>query len=134
MTDVCFRAFAAGEADAARHVIDFYGGAGTFDAFPEKVRRYVMATTGINVMDWSTGYGFDAPLDVYRRLDKTVLLVRGLRGHPAMVRISSILAETLPRATLLSIEDGRHFLPATHAARLATLISEHVRAVESAGG
>jgi hypothetical protein len=45
MTEVYFAEFEAGKPDAARHCIDFYGGAGSFDAFPTKVRDYVMATT-----------------------------------------------------------------------------------------
>jgi len=36
MTKVYFAEFEAGKPDAARHVIDFYAGGGTFDALPQK--------------------------------------------------------------------------------------------------
>src|SRR5262245_48216527 len=45
MTEVYFAEFAAGKPDAARHVIDYLGGAGSYEAFPPKVRDYVIATT-----------------------------------------------------------------------------------------
>jgi pimeloyl-ACP methyl ester carboxylesterase len=51
MTRPYFAAFEQGDADAARHVIDFYGGLGTFDAMPPKVRSYVVATTAVNMRD-----------------------------------------------------------------------------------
>jgi hypothetical protein len=35
--------------------IDFYGGSGAFDAMPPKVRSYVVATTAVNLRDWSSG-------------------------------------------------------------------------------
>ncbi|MFO1312093.1 MAG: alpha/beta fold hydrolase [Burkholderiales bacterium] len=51
MTGRYFAEFARGDAEAARHVIDFYGGPGAFDAMPPKVRSYVVATTAANVRD-----------------------------------------------------------------------------------
>ena len=45
MTRDYFAEFEAGRPDAARHVIDFYGGEGTFAAFPAKVRDYLLSPT-----------------------------------------------------------------------------------------
>jgi pimeloyl-ACP methyl ester carboxylesterase len=128
MTDVYFRAFAAGDSEAARCVIDFYGGAGSFDAFPQKVRDYVIATTATNVLDWQTGYAFNAPLAEYTSITAPTLLIRGLIGHPAMLRIAEILQANMRHVSLESIPDGRHFLPATHASQMAEHIRRHVDA------
>lgn len=128
MSDAYLADHAAGTADAARRVVDFYGGPGTFDAFPDRVRRYVVERTQANVYDWATAYGFTAPRADYARVAAPTLLVRGALTHPAMHRGQEILAETLPAARLVDIPDGSHFLPATHPRQLAQMISAHVSA------
>jgi len=128
MTREYFAEFEAGRADAARHVIDFYGGDGTFAAFPAKVRDYVMKTTPTNIRDWSSGTPFEPPLSAYRQIAATTLVVRGGNGHPAMMRLAEILAETIPDTRLETVAGGSHFLPATHPAELARLLDAHVEA------
>ena len=128
MSDAYFRDFEAGEREAARRVIDFYGGEGTFAAFPQKVRDYVIERTPANILDWRSGYAFDVPLTAYAAMTVPTLVVRGEKGHPAMRRIAEILSDSMPRASLVSIADGSHFLPSTHAPRLAELIASHVTA------
>lgn len=129
MTKVYFAEFGAGRWDAARHVIDFYAGSGTFDEFPQKVRDFVVATTSSNILDWASGTAFRPALADYSAIAVPTLVVRGGNGHPAMLRIAELLAARIPRATLTTIEGGRHFLPATHAAALANLIAAHVAGV-----
>lgn len=126
MSDAYLAAHAAGEVEAARRVVDFYGGPGTFDAFPDRVRRYVVERTPANVHDWATAYGFTTPITDYARIVSPTLLVRGALTHPAMYRGQQILAETLPKARLVDIGGGSHFLPATHPQALVDLISAHV--------
>ena len=127
MTEVYFAEFEEGKRDAARHVIDFYGGAGTFDAFPQKVRDYVMATTPSNIRDWSSGTSFEPSLLDYNKIEVPTLVVRGGNGHPAMMRIAELLSENVRTARLESIQGGSHFLPATHPDDLANLIMGIVR-------
>lgn len=131
MTQVYFAEFEAGRSDAARHVIDFYGGNGTFASFPAKVRDYVVRTTASNIRDWSSGTSFEPPLAAYRALSTPTLVVRGGDGHPAMMSIAEILAETIPSARLETIAGGSHFLPATHPIDLARLVDGHVQASAS---
>ena len=56
------------------------------------------------------------------------LIVRGEAGHPAMLSMATILHGAVQNSTLVSIADGSHFLPSTHAPRLAELIRAHVTA------
>jgi pimeloyl-ACP methyl ester carboxylesterase len=126
MTDVYFQAFEAGHTDAARHVIDFYGGPSTFDAMPEKVRDYVVATTASNIRDWSSGTPFAPPLAAYRAISVPTHVVRGGNTHPAMARIAELLARNIPNAALTTLDGGSHFLPATHPTELAVLIASHL--------
>jgi pimeloyl-ACP methyl ester carboxylesterase len=39
---------------AARTIIDFYGGDGSFDTFSARTRDYIAATTPTNLLDWSS--------------------------------------------------------------------------------
>ncbi len=128
MTREYFAEFEAGRRDVARHVIDFYGGGGTFAALPAKVRDYVLATTPANMRDWSSGTPFEPPLSAYQQIAVPTLVVRGGDGHPAMMRIAEILAEAIPQGRLETIAGGGHFLPATHPAELARLLEVHLEA------
>lgn len=128
MTRDYFTEFVAGRPDAARHVIDFYGGEGTFAAFPAKVRDYVIKTTPANIRDWSSGTPFEPPPSAYHQIAAATLVVRGGDGHPAMMRIAEILAEAIPHGHLETVAGGSHFLPATHPAELARLLDAHVDA------
>jgi pimeloyl-ACP methyl ester carboxylesterase len=126
MTAQYFAAFAANEPEAARYVIDFYGGAGAFDALPAKVRAYVVATTAANVRDWSSGTPFAPTKETLASISVPTVVIRGERSHPAMLRIAERLAESIPDARLVTIEDGSHFLPSTHPDEIAALIDQHV--------
>ncbi len=132
MTGRYFAAFARGEAEAARHVIDFYGGAGTFEAMPAKVRHYVIATTAVNVRDWSSGTPFEPTAERLRAIAMPTTVVRGEQSHPAMLRIAALLHEVIPRAHLVTIEGGSHFLPSTHPAEVAALVRRQVDATRNA--
>lgn len=126
LTEVYYAEFHSGRADAARHVIDFYGGTGAFAALPSRVRDYVMATTPVNIRDWATAMAFAPTLSEYGTIKVPTLVVRGGNSHPAMIRIAELLTEHLPDARLQTISGGGHFLPATHPVELARLISQQV--------
>ncbi len=126
MTDRYFADFARGNAEAARHVIDFYGGAGTFESMPPKVRSYIVATTAVNVRDWTSGTPFEPSEQVLQSIDVPTMVVRGGSGHPAMRRIAELLHVSIPGAQLVTIEDGSHFLPNSHPAEIAALIRQQL--------
>ena len=126
MTRNYFADYEQGKQDAARHVIDFYGGPGTFDAFPQRVRDYVMATTPSNILDWSSGTPFEPALTEYAQMAVPTLILCGEDGHPAMKRIASLLHDNLRNARIETIAGGSHFLPATHPSELARLIELHL--------
>lgn len=126
MTGPYFAGYARGEAEAARHVIDFYGGPGTFDSMPPKVRSYIVATTAVNVRDWSSGTPFEPSKETLRSIDIRTTLVRGGISHPAMRKISELLHDSISAARLVTVEGGSHFLPSSHPAEIAALIRQHV--------
>ncbi len=131
MRDAYFRDFGNGAAEAARRVIDFYEGEGSFEALPQRMRAYVVATTPTNILDWRTA--FDAPLAAYSGITVPTLVLRGGRSHPAVARCAEILASTVERAALATVEGARHFMIATHAGDVARLVSGALTGAEHAG-
>ncbi|MDE2253396.1 MAG: alpha/beta hydrolase [Betaproteobacteria bacterium] len=126
MTGPYFADFARGDAEAARHVIDFYGGLGAFDSMPPKVRSYVIASTPVNVRDWSSGTPFEPTLEILQAIRVPTTVVRGGNTHPAMRRISELLHDAIPESQIVTVEGGSHFLPSTHPSEIATLVRRQV--------
>ena len=67
----------------------------------------------------------------YARIAAPTLVVRGMHGHPGMLRIAEILRARMADAALVSIEDAGNFMLATHAQQLAQLVADHVTRVEA---
>jgi pimeloyl-ACP methyl ester carboxylesterase len=120
-----FRAFEhGGDKQAARHVIDFFGGSGSFDVLPQRVRDYVVQTTATNILDWQCAMA--APQTAYSRISVATLILRGGNAHPALARSAELLRDTVPNASVVTVTGASHFMMATHAQRVAQLIGEHV--------
>jgi pimeloyl-ACP methyl ester carboxylesterase len=126
MTGPYFADFARGDAEAARHVIDFYAGPGSFDSMPPKVRSYIVATTAVNVRDWSSGTPFEPSKETLQAIDVPTTVVRGGSSHPAMRRIAELLHGSIPAARLVTVEGGSHFLPSSHPGEIAALVRRQV--------
>ena len=126
MTDAYFAAVAAGTADAIASMIDFYGGAGTFAAWPPRVRAYAVETTAVNVRDWASAYGFRLTPALLASLELPVLIIRGGSSHVAVRRANELIARYCPGAALASIEGAAHFMITTHAREVAVLLDRHI--------
>lgn len=126
--DGYFRAFEDGDKEAARRVIDFFGGSGSFDALPARMRDYVVATTATNILDWHSE--LNVPLSAYSGIGVPSLVVRGGRGHQCVARTAEILSGAMPKASLVTVPAASHFMIATHAGAVARLIGDHVSKAE----
>ena len=126
MTDEYFGAFHAGDRSAIRSMIDFYGGPGTFDAWPERVRRHAIETTPVNLLDWSTLFGFDLHPALLSGIEMPALVLWGSASHPAVQRANHLLSQCLPRGSAAVIAGAAHFMIATHAEEVATVVARHV--------
>jgi pimeloyl-ACP methyl ester carboxylesterase len=124
MSDAYEAAFAAGEADAPKRIIDFWGGAGAYDSFPEPVQQYCRQTAFTNVLDWHTCFGFDAPPAEYSALDVPTLFVRGGQANPVIVTITEMLASIIPGARSDVVDGAGHFLISSHPQDCAALLGE----------
>ena len=112
-----------------RDRIDFYGGAGTFASWPPRVRAYAVETTAVNILDWSSAYGFPLRPSAIAAIDLPTLVLRGGTSQPAVQRANELLSMHLPNASLVTVAGAAHFMIATHAADVARAIAQHVRGV-----
>ena len=132
MTDAYVADFAGGNRAAIASMIDFYGGAGTYDSWPAKVRGYAEQTTPVNILDWASAYGFPLNPAALAPIDLPTLVLCGERSHPAMQCLNAGLAWSL-RGAFETVESAAHFMISTHAGDIAGRIADHIRQVESRG-
>lgn len=118
-----------GDRDAARLVIDYWGGEGSFDEMPEMVKDYCRKTTYNNILDWQTVLTFKTLRGDYAKLDVPVLLVRGEFANPVMQAITSGLEVCLPNARTAVVKGASHFLISTHAQECSNLLSAFIDTV-----
>lgn len=130
MTEVYFASFRNGNRHAIATMIDFYGGAGTFASWPERVRAYAIETTPANILDWASAYGFALSAASLSALEVPTLVVTGSASHPAMHAVNAHLGECIGGAAFAPIPDAAHFMIATHAGDVAARIADHVNFVE----
>ena len=109
----------AGEVDAPRRIIDFWGSDGSFDALPDIVQEYCRQTAYGNVLDWHSAFGFDTVPQDYAALDVPVLLVRGALANPVIVAITDVLGRAIKNVQLKTVDGAGHFLISSHPADCA---------------
>jgi pimeloyl-ACP methyl ester carboxylesterase len=134
MTERYFAAFAGGDAEAIRVMIDFYGGPGTFAAWPRRVRAYAMETTAVNIRDWASAFSFALSSAVVQSIGIPSLVGWGACSHPAARRANALLGAALPASSCVEIAGAAHFMISTHAREVARRVAEHVLQVEDAKG
>ena len=131
MTEAYFATVQAGNREAIAGMIDFYGGAGTFAAWPPRVRAYAIETTPANILDWASAFGFPLTAEVLAQVQVPTLVIRGGASHPAVQRANGLISEFIREATLATIEGAAHFMIATHVEEVARLVARHVHRAEA---
>lgn len=132
MTERYFAAHAGGDRDAIAIMIDFYGGAGTYASWPERVRAYAVATTAVNLLDWAGAFSLPLRRAALATVMAPTLVAWGGVSHPSVQRANALLANAIPGATHATFAEAAHFMIATHPADAARLIALHVRHAENA--
>jgi|SRR5215472_14401572 len=131
MTETYFAAFDGGNSDAIATMIDFYGGAGTYTAWPPRVRTYAIETTSVNILDWVSAYGFAIPAASLAAVQIPSLVVWGGASHPTVQRANALLSESMGNAACATIDTAAHFMIATHPNEVGRLIARHVHSAEA---
>ncbi len=123
MTDSYIGAFYAGERAAIESMIDFYGGAGTFAAWPQRVRSYAIEMTTVNLLDWIAAYRFQPTQAALASIEVPALVAWGAASHLAVQRANELLGRCMKKAPVVRIAGAAHFMIATHAKEVARVIS-----------
>ena len=125
LTDGYFSAYRQGQKDAIGAMIDFYGGAGSFASWPERVRAHAIATTPVNILDWGGAYAYRPTPERLSRLGLPLLVCVGGLSHPAVRRANALICEAIPGATFTGIDSAAHFMIATYADEVAAIVADH---------
>jgi pimeloyl-ACP methyl ester carboxylesterase len=106
---------AAGQAQTAlRGFIDYWAGAGAWDAMDASLRAQIARSAQKIVLDFEVTFT-DPGMPAIRALECPVHLISGGRSRIPTQRIAAFLAEQIPGATLEIVADANHLLPVTHA-------------------
>jgi pimeloyl-ACP methyl ester carboxylesterase len=131
MTNEYFTSLENGNKEAIATMIDFFGGAGTFAAWPPRLREYAVKTTHVNILDWASAYGFPISPAALAKIDVPTAILCGGESHPAVYRANELLSECIPGASFAAIEEAAHFMIGTYAKKVARLIVQHVNKADS---
>ena len=126
MTDAYFAVWRGGDREAISTMIDFYGGVGTWAAWPERVRAYAVETTPVNMLDWGCAYDHPLSPEMLASIDVPVTVAVGAQSHPAICRANGLVAMSIESATFRTIGGAAHFMISTNHTQVAELIAESV--------
>jgi pimeloyl-ACP methyl ester carboxylesterase len=132
MSSGYFAAFKCEDRSAIAHMVDFYGGPGTFASWPDRVRAYAMDTTAVNIRDWESAFAFPLRAALAEIRLPTFVGWSG-NSHPAIQRANALLVEGISGAAFSPIPGAAHFMISTHPGETARLIASHVTRVASGG-
>jgi pimeloyl-ACP methyl ester carboxylesterase len=126
MTDAYFDDWHGGDRKAIRTMIDFYGGEGTWAAWPDRVQAYAVETTPVNMLDWGCAYDHPLSPEMLADIDVPVVVAVGAQSHRAISRANGLVAMSIEGATFKTIGGAAHFMISTHSAQVAEVIAAHV--------
>ena len=106
---------ARGEAEACADMfLPYWIGQAAWDAMPPDRRAPIVAAMPAVAKFWAACFAETTGPAHYARITAPVLLMRGTRTTRACAEIVDLLADILPNATLVEIEDAGHMSPLTH--------------------
>lgn len=129
MREDYFRAFENGDKEAARRVVDYLDGEGSFEGLGSRIRQYIIEATATHVLDMRSQ--FDPHLSAFANVLLPSLVILGERSAHSLRRSAEILNGALANASLRTVSTGGHFLTTTHAREVAQLVEDHVSKAEN---
>jgi pimeloyl-ACP methyl ester carboxylesterase len=104
--------------------VDYWSGAGAWRALPPQARAGFLAVGRKTFEEVRSLVDDRTPRTAFAGILAPTLLLSGGRSPVAARHVSAILAETMPHATLTTLEDAGHMGPLTHAERVNALVAE----------
>lgn len=107
---------------ACRHVIDFWGGTGSFDMIPNHIQVAMENMTKNNLRHWDLCQLKGNNMDDYKNINIPTQLIYGSKSNPIAKLISTTLNEQLPISDVNIIDDASHFMITTHSEQSADIL------------
>ncbi|MCP3995794.1 MAG: alpha/beta hydrolase [bacterium] len=115
-----------GDVTGALHgFIDFWTGAGAWEAMSDAAREQLVNQAAKIRLDWESSFAADPGRDALRRLAAKTLLVRGDNSPWPMMSLVDGLHEIMPSSAKRVVQGAGHLLPMTHPKQLAGLVCAH---------
>ncbi|HXF87670.1 MAG TPA: alpha/beta hydrolase [Xanthobacteraceae bacterium] len=107
--------FERGEtAAAAKFFVDYWMGAGAFDAMPASRQEPIVTAMVRLHQDWAGTLDMNTTLEEFRAFRPRTLLLRARDTRRPSARIVDLLGQALPNAVKVEIERGGHMSPITN--------------------
>ncbi|MGF1611417.1 MAG: alpha/beta fold hydrolase [Kiloniellales bacterium] len=122
-------AIARGDRVAAmQRFVDYWSGAGAWDRLGDKQREAVLQAAPKIPLDFWATIAEPKLLRDYTAITLPTLLLRGDQSPAPARRITDLLANSLPTATLKIVHGAGHMLPMTHGAVVNPILAQHLLA------
>jgi pimeloyl-ACP methyl ester carboxylesterase len=97
----------------AERFADYWNGAGTWAAMPERRRTAFLAALPPNVHEWDAVMNETTPLEEWRGIRAQTLLVRAAQTRRPIRELSELLLDAIPGWRLVEILGAGHMAPMT---------------------
>ena len=111
---------------AWRGFLDFRNEPGTWDGYEEKTRQNFIRRTPAQLANFNANANNRTTVAEMNLIKHPTLVIRGVDTSLYDMRMSEIVADKLPGAKFLVIEDAGHMSPLTHPARVTQEILDHI--------
>ncbi len=109
--------------EAARCIVDFWSGEGSWDRTPEQIRKPMMQSM-TNAPGWTNAmFNEPASLEEFSALEMPVLYMIGKDSPAASRGAAKLLTKTLPKVCVVEFEGMGHMGPVSHPA----VVNEFIR-------
>ena len=103
-------------------MIDYWDGAGAYDALSEGVQDYISAAMPMNVINIKTEFNFSPPREAYRALAVPTLAIHGDQTAASSMAMSRLVSDAIPGARVSAIAGAGHSLISTHSKDVAAAV------------
>lgn len=120
--------FEEGEGEDAwqRRFVDWWQGPGAWDALQPQARAAFLVPGRKTFLEVNSLMRDRTPASAYAALTMPALIMRSERSPWAARRANELLAQALPKGTLVDFAGVGHLAPVTHAAQVNARIAEHI--------
>ena len=110
--------------------LDFRNEPGTWDGYEEKTRQNFLRRTPAQLANFNANANNRTTVSEMDLIEQPTLVIRGVNTSLYDIRMSEIVANKIPDARFLIIEDAGHMSPLTHPVRITQEILDHIENVK----